>query len=299
MSVVEPTSAPAQSLIRCHWTGDAFVIDGESCRRAGAELAARYRANRPFPHIVIENFVDPRVLDRTLIAFDPHRALGSHTFNRDQERLKTQISPTESTDPFVRILFSEFNSANFLSFLEAMTGIEGLLPDPYFVGGGFHEIQRGGKLDVHSDFNIHKRLNLVRRLNLLIYLNKDWDPSYGGDLELWDADMTKCQVRVPPVFNRAVIFSTDKNSLHGHPDPLNCPEGRARQSIALYYYTSPKEGVDALTRRTTIFHARPSTEDKTDWQVRRQHFLGDWLPPALYRLWLRAERKLRRHGSET
>src|SRR3546814_6396188 len=86
-------------------------------------------------------------------------------------------------------MFYAFNSRPFLAFLEALTGIERLIPDPYFEGGGFHEIGRGGYLNVHADFNLNKRLNLRRRLNVLIYLNKDWEPAFGGDLELWDAGM--------------------------------------------------------------------------------------------------------------
>jgi Rps23 Pro-64 3,4-dihydroxylase Tpa1-like proline 4-hydroxylase len=285
--------------IPCLWQGDGFLIDGPACRETGAALAERYRTNRPFPHIVIDNFIDPRVLDRVLMEFGAHRSHASHSFNREQERLKTQMSPADSRSLFVRNFFAELNSANFLAFLEDMTGIAGLLPDPHFLGGGFHEITRGGKLDVHSDFNIHKRLNLERRLNLLIYLNKDWEPDFGGNLELWNASMTTREVNVAPLFNRAVIFNTDLDSLHGHPDPLNCPEDDSRKSVALYYYTSPERGVAGLAERTTIFRVRPGTTDKPDWLVRRRHILSDWLPPVLYRLWQRAERKLRRMNNRT
>jgi len=282
------------AIIPCIWRGDSFVTDAVACRAAGEALADQYRTNQPFPHIMIDDFLDPQVLDRVLAEFDDHRAYASQTFDRAQERFKTQFSPTESTSPFIRTFFAELNSANFLGFLEAMTGIKGLLPDPYFTGGGFHETKRGGKLGVHADFNVHGRLNLVRRLNLLIYLNRDWDPAYRGELELWNKSMTKPEVSVAPLFNRAVIFNTDRDSMHGHPDPLNCPESRSRQSIALYYYTSPEEGIAALAHRTTVFRARRGTDDKTDWQVRRNHFLNDWLPPVMNRFWRRASGRIRR-----
>ena len=300
MTAIEKTMPSHEdAAIPCAWQGDSFMIEGGAARRAGAERADLYRTNRPFPHIVIDRFIDPKVLDRLLDEFDAHRALNSKSFDRAQERFKTQIAPIESTSPFVRTFFAELNGANFLRFLEEMTGIEGLLPDPYFVGGGFHEIQRGGKLDVHSDFNINPQLKLVRRLNLLIYLNKDWAPEYGGDLELWDKSMRRCEVKVSPVFNRAVIFNTDLNSLHGHPDPLNCPEDRSRRSVALYYYTSPEEGLAKVTPRTTVFRARPGTKDETDWTVRLAHLGQDWVPPAIYRLWRRAAGKLRRATRKT
>ena len=54
-----------------------------------------------------------------------------------------------------------------LEFLETLTGIDGLVPDPYFAGGGLHQIVRGGFLKVHADFNWHPKLRLDRRLNML------------------------------------------------------------------------------------------------------------------------------------
>ena len=89
-------------------------------------------------------------------------------------------------------MFAELNGEAFLKFLEEMTGISGLIPDPYFVGGGMHETKRGGHLGVHADFNIHDKLKLERKLNLLIYLNEDWSPEFGGELELWDTGMRAC-----------------------------------------------------------------------------------------------------------
>ena len=89
-----------------------------------------------------------------------------------------------SCNKFVRDFFLFINSAPILHFLEGLTTIEGLIPDPYFNGGGFHEIKPGGKLGVHADFRINEKLHLSRRLNMLIYLNRDWKKEYGGDLEI-------------------------------------------------------------------------------------------------------------------
>jgi hypothetical protein len=184
----------------------------------------------------------------------------------------------------VRNLFAELNSQAFLGFLEELTGIKGLIADPHFEGGGLHETKRGGHLGVHADFNVHDQLKVERRLNLLVYLNEDWDDEYGGQLELWKKDMSECAVRVSPVLGRAVIFSTALDSFHGHPDPLNCPPERSRRSIATYYYTAAEEGVALLPKRTTNFQERPGSSDKRDWQVRRFHFVNDWVPPKLQRL---------------
>lgn len=162
-----------------------------------------------------------------------------------------------------------------------MTGITGLIPDPYYDGGGLHLTRRGGHLGVHADFNIHPTLKVERRLNLLVYLNDDWDESWGGSLELWDTGMKACEVKVAPHLGRAVVFSTTLDSYHGHPDPLACPENRNRRSIATYYYTAIEAQGGDVVERTTNFRARPGTGDRPDRAVAFRHFVNDWVPPRL------------------
>ena len=168
-----------------------------------------------------------------------------------------------------------------MKFLEGLTGIEGLIPDPYFVGGGFHETKNGGHLSIHADFNYHKVLKLERRINVLIYLNKDWQEEFGGQLELWNSNMSEKVKTVSPVFNRAVVFNTTGESFHGQPEPIQHPEGISRRSIALYYYTATWS--DELRSRTTQFKARPDSGDKFDMAVWVSEMIQDILPPVLYR----------------
>jgi Rps23 Pro-64 3,4-dihydroxylase Tpa1-like proline 4-hydroxylase len=258
------------------------VLDAEQCRVLGRALAERYRNAEPFPHIVIDDFLDAELLRNVAKEFPATD--GKQFFDRDQERYKFQFAPQEISSGLVRNLFAELNGPAFLGFLEELTGIKGLIPDPYYDGGGLHETKRGGYLGIHADFNIHGRLNLQRRLNLLIYLNEDWPDDYGGQLELWDKQMMACAVRVPPVFGRAVIFNTDLDNFHGHPDPLSCPPDRSRRSIATYYYSAAEDGIALLPKRNTNFRPRPGSGDKSDWQIRRHHFVNDWVPPKLQRL---------------
>lgn len=258
-----------------------LAFSEDECRSLGRSLAQRYQSASPFPHIVIDDFLDPAPLRSVLQDFPSNK--DKEYFDRDQERLKFQFDPNESSSHIIRNLFAELNGQAFLGFLEELTGIDGLLPDPSFEGGGLHETKRGGHLGVHADFNVNERLKVERRLNLLIYLNEDWADDYGGCLELWDKQMQKCAVSVKPVLGRAVIFNTALDSFHGHPDPLNCPPERSRRSIATYYYSAPEQGLAALPKRTTNFQARPGTGDKSDWQIRRHHLVNDWVPPRLQR----------------
>jgi Rps23 Pro-64 3,4-dihydroxylase Tpa1-like proline 4-hydroxylase len=262
---------------------DGYVaLDPAECRAVGRSLSHQYQSASPFPHIVIDDFLDGEVLRGVLADFPSSEQ--KEFFDRDQERLKFQFQPQEVSSGLVRSLFAELNSQAFLGFLEELTGISGLISDPYFEGGGLHETKRGGHLGIHADFNVHDRLRLERRLNLLIYLNEDWSDDYGGELELWDQAMKECVVRVKPVFGRAVIFNTALDSFHGHPNPLTCPPNRSRRSIATYYYTAVEDGLSALPKRTTNFQARPGSSDKKDWQIRRYHFVNDWVPPKLQRI---------------
>ena len=261
---------------------DYLALDAQECRAFGRSLSDRYRNASPFPHVVIDDFLDADVL-RNVIAEFPSTDQ-KRFFDRDQERLKFQFNPQEVSSGLVRNLFAELNSEAFLGFLEEMTGIEGLISDPYFDGGGLHETKRGGHLGIHADFNVHGRLKCERKLNLLVYLNEDWKDEYGGQLELWDKQMRECVVRVEPLFGRAVIFNTALDSFHGHPDPLACPSERSRRSIATYYYAALEDGYSTVPQRDTNFRPRPGSEDKPDWQMRRRHFVNDWVPPKMQRI---------------
>jgi Rps23 Pro-64 3,4-dihydroxylase Tpa1-like proline 4-hydroxylase len=119
-------------------------------------------------------------------------------------------------------------------------------------------------MQVHTDFNTNYHLNLERRVNLFVYLNRDWEDGYGGELQLWDDNMTRCERHILPLFNRLVVFSTTNISYHGHPDPLMAPDDRSRLSIAQYYYTNGRPASEQAQEHTTVFRARPGHLDETD-----------------------------------
>jgi hypothetical protein len=210
----------------------------EDLQKFGESLSNDYLNAEPFPSIYIDDFFDEQFLNEVLNEFPDLSKLDSINFNDPNQ--KKFAGKGESTFGYnTRLLMHYLNSEPFLLFLTKLTGIkEKLIPDPYFEGGGLHEIKQGGLLKVHADFNKHSETRLDRRINVLVYLNKDWEENYGGHFELWDKNMKKCVTKITPKFNRVAIFSTTDVSYHGHPDPLNCPSHRSRKSLALYYFTN-------------------------------------------------------------
>lgn len=210
----------------------------------------------PFPHIILDNLLPPKVATRALEDFPgPDCEYYQQPDNENQVfklgRLQDQYF--KGIPDRLRHLLYEFNSKTFIDFLEVLTGIKALVPDPHYHGGALHQILAGGKLDVHADYNKDVRTGLDRRINVLLYLNKNWHDEYGGHLELWDKDMQACQQKIAPIFNRCVIFNTTSESYHGHPTPLSCPEGMARKSLALYYYTNGRPEHENKESHNTIW----------------------------------------------
>jgi hypothetical protein len=160
-----------------------------------------------------------------------------------------------------------------MRFLRGVTGHDDLCVDPVFHGGGMHESFRGGWLNIHADWTQHPVLPFTRRLNMIIYLNRDWDPAWGGALELWDAKDTSAGAKVEPVFNRAVIFPTTAETLHGFPDPMTCPADRSRRSVSLFYWSPDPEAIKEGAPITFLPGKR---------QTRMRALVRSFIPPVAF-----------------
>jgi hypothetical protein len=237
---------------------DFIAKSPDALKAFASEYRNAYVNADPFPSIYFDNFFVPERLKEVLEEF-PDLTKGADLKYKDANQVKLASKGEyrfgEKTKQFMHYL----NSQPFLEFLSTLTGIENLIPDPYFEGGGCHQIQPGGMLKIHADFNKHPTNKLDRRLNVLVYLNENWEESYGGHFELWDREMKGCRTKILPLFNRMAMFSTTSTSYHGHPNPLTCPPDRTRKSLALYYYTNGRPEEELLgdnTDHSTIFKYR-------------------------------------------
>jgi hypothetical protein len=232
-------------------------------------LHEQYIANQPFPHIVLDDFWSVEHLER---AVDQLESLPEEVWNRHRDpmanesvvqRKKMGINRPEMLEglaPDLSDIMNYLNSDQCVEWIGKLTGIENLQSDPFNQGGGIHRTHAPGKLSIHADFNIHPKTKMHRRVNILLYLNRDWQSEWHGDLELWDSKMTGCQKQVAPIFNRVVIFSTTDDALHGHPVPLACPSDRARLSLAYYYYSVDRPEKETSAPRRTKWYKRPNQQ---------------------------------------
>ena len=249
----------------------AFYFDSKHLERLlldnrGSE---QFRQATPFPHVVIDEFLPREVIARLIDEFPGEDDIEWFAWGpgRTSPLPKAKLNKLGQSDerrfpPFIRHFMAQLLSASFVEFVEGLSGMKGLIVDPTHRGCGLHSTGHGGRLMIHTDVNRHPhgRKNLHQVLNLILYLNEDWKDEYNGHLELWTRDR-KPGKKILPCANRAILFETSTQSYHGHPQPLNCPPGRRRNSIAVYYYCFDRPPSDEYAGMQRSVHWIPTSEE--------------------------------------
>lgn len=236
MSTINSIAATATAVPGSLWQK---LVDGSPAARLRAQaesLRARYAAEKPYSHVVVDGLFDASVLDRIVAEFPRTMERDWITYDTVHE-LKQTSRGLAGLSPFTQLFLLQLCSEPFLQAVRDITGLPDLVADPLFQGSGLHESLRGGWLNVHADWTKHPALPLTRRLNLIVYLNRDWDPAWGGALELYDPAARICCARIEPIFNRAALFPTTDKTFHGFPTPISCPPNRSRKSFSIYYWS--------------------------------------------------------------
>mmetsp|Transcript_25250 Transcript_25250/g.42081 ORF Transcript_25250/g.42081 Transcript_25250/m.42081 type:complete len:298 (+) Transcript_25250:52-945(+) len=232
-------------------------------------LKPMFHSAEPFAYVTVDNIFPGDLLLSIVEEFPVYNSSSAEIAeNWGISKINVQynkvVSSPFSYGPATLFLMNHMKSKEFVHFLQMISGIPSLIPDPTDYGGGPHQILQGGHLGVHLDFNYHDQIHMWRRINVLLYLNQGWQEEWGGHLELWDADMHSVQKRLLPLFNRMVIFEATETSFHGHPDPLRCPHDVTRKSIAMYYYTVHDAPGPPREPRRTDYRPRPGGLDPFD-----------------------------------
>jgi hypothetical protein len=249
------------TLLLGEWITDKEVLE---------KIKNDYNNASPFPSVIIPNFFKADVAEQIYSCFPKAEGTDAKQFIKDGWHVYD--NPIEG-----KLAMNDFNvmhkhgailtdvwdileSSELVDIICNITGIENLEKDPHRHGAGLHCHPRDGRLDMHLDYSIHPITGKERRINLLIYMNKNWQDDWNGKLELWEGDkncMTKGPIQsISPKFNQAVLFRTSDISWHGMPEPVKCPEGECRKSIAIYYVSECR--TDAYIRKKALFQARPN-----------------------------------------
>jgi Rps23 Pro-64 3,4-dihydroxylase Tpa1-like proline 4-hydroxylase len=216
---------------RAHVSTEPIYRVAEFERRAG-ELGQAFRTAKPFPHVVVDGLLN--LTQEQAETFPTIEWDGWDELPLRYQHNKRQCNDIERIPAPFDALIDELSRPRFLRALEAVTGIDKLIPDPHLQGGGMHLSGPGGILSAHTDFHHYRAMNLYRRINVLVYLNDNWSEADGGCLSLYTGDTVV--KTIVPAWGRTMIFQTDDKSIHGFPVPVG--EGKWRRSIALYYYTA-------------------------------------------------------------
>jgi Rps23 Pro-64 3,4-dihydroxylase Tpa1-like proline 4-hydroxylase len=222
----------------------------------------------PFVHSVKDDFLDESLaidLSNDFLPFEDSNWFCYSNPLENKKALNNWYLFPEKTYKF----FSFLNSEKFINKLQLEFNLPNLYPDPGLHGAGWHIHGRGGKLNVHLDYNIHPKLKLQRKLNLILYLTPDWNPAWGGNLEFWSHDSSnnspkQLEKTIDCKFNRAVIFDTTQNSWHGFAQEITCPQNIYRKSIAMYYLVDPSP--DTIDRYRALYAPREDQKNNIEIQ---------------------------------
>lgn len=243
------------------------IINSIRGRFDAGELHDEYISETPVPHIYIKDFL-PDALAKAMYA-EAQSAPDDYwtTFTRKGSHMKECIRLEKM--PIASQFVNEMHSSLGVDWISKLTGIDGVMGDPYIVGGGYSKSWAGDSLQVHSDFNWNDKLRLHRAASLIVYLTPDWNPEWNGALEFWDNMKREPLKEFPCEYNSAVIWNYSARGFHGYPKPLVCPEGVHRTTFRLFFFYSDSQYKETDRPHRSLYWYDDEVEEPYDIPSRR------------------------------
>lgn len=226
------------------------------------QFADKFQAAKPFKHLVLSEFFSEQFARQMLENFPIPPDLDSLRNEFGGGSRKHSCSDVRSLGHTFCQLDDVLASPEFSRMMSKLTGIERLIYDPEYIGGGTHNNFEGQGMYPHVDFNYHPTTGYHRRLNAIVYLTDEWQESWGGSLELhsnpWDGESNNIKV-ITPAFGTCVVFETSEHSWHGF-EKIALPDhkkGQSRKSFAIYMYTKDRPQEEVFPKHATIYVQKP------------------------------------------
>jgi hypothetical protein len=234
------------------------IFDYELLETQINDESGLYLRRSPYPFTYFDGLFNQALIDEV------NREIDDSNFKKDgrsidgiEVKVRSNFEDNESLPPQTKKIFDVLNGGKFLNLVSRLTGIDGLISDPYYDGGGINIIENNGTLAVHVDGTNQHRMKVCRRLNAILFVNEHWDESWNGYHEQWtfnnkelspfdDKQSWRCVRKILPKKNRLLLFTTNDHSWHGHAGVLNVPPEVQRRSLITYYYTATRPDSDVV-----------------------------------------------------
>ncbi len=200
-------------------------------------------------HTAIDNLFPEEIARKIYESFPP---IGDMRLLDSFREKKYTSKDFDKFDPLMKDATFAFQDERVINKVAELTGIEDPQGDPYLYAGGLSAMAKGHFLNPHLDNSHDFEQKYYRVLNLLYYVSPDWKPENGGNLELWDEEVTK-PIEIPSLFNRLVLMATNDKSYHS----VNEVKADSARCCVSNYYFSPHSPNGYETTHVTYFQARP------------------------------------------
>lgn len=185
-----------------------------------------------------------------------HDAFPSHgrmSFKNSLKERKHVAAQMDEHAPILEEAVFAFQQPAVLEAVAKITKLKALEPDSNLYAGGISAMTKGGYLKPHLDNSHDAKQERYRVLNLLYYVTPDWQPEFGGALELWDDGPEGAARPIPATFNRLVVMATDRKSWHSVSEVV---ADARRCCVSNYYFSEVSPDADEYFHATS-FRGRP------------------------------------------